>query len=122
MINGVSFTVIFGSLFLTTIEYPELVKYAKRHHYEEYLMGTFSEMALIAYDLDNPSLFYLVIMVVLALFATEALNVGLSWAVQKRLKEARSSMSPETFKMQRNLTIMLIFQVSFFPFISIDSR
>ena len=111
-INGASFAVIFAIVFGSTIEYPGLVQYAKRHHYEEYLVGTYTQMALIAFDLDDPLLFYLVLFIVFVLFFTEALNVGLSWAVQRRVNKARSSMSPETFKMQRNLTIMLIFQVS----------
>lgn len=38
-------------VFTSTIEYPGLVKYAKVHKLEEYLIGTYEEMALIAYDI-----------------------------------------------------------------------
>ena len=111
-INGISFAAIFWLVFYTTVEYPGLVKYAKAHKLERYLKETYPEMPLIAFDVDNPLIIYLSILVALYLFGTEVMNVLLSWAVQRRLNRAKTSMSRETFKMQRNLTIMLLFQVS----------
>lgn len=70
---------------------------------------------IIAYDWETPMVIFSMTVIGLFLLATGGFNVWSNYKVHKKINESKSSMSKETYRMQKSLTFILLAQVcSFF--------
>ena len=92
----------------------ELQAYAARHNLSHLIVNLNADSPVVALDVDQPISITFLALVGLYLFVTETANIGLNFAVKKKIDAAKSSMSAETFKMQKSMTKVLLTQVRVF--------
>lgn len=75
------------------------------------MKNIYPDTPLVAYDLDKPIVLFGTGFLGFFLLATGGFNVWSNYAVHKKLGQNKSSMSKETYKMQKSLTAILLAQV-----------
>ena len=89
--------------------------YAKRHGHKLPADIT-PQTPLVAFNLDEWNVNVGIVLIALFLVGIGICIGALNGAVQKKIKESKSSMSKESYRMQKSLTVILLAQVECHPF------
>ena len=92
--------------------FEEVQAYVKLNNITTTLNNINSETCFIAFDIDTLAIRFSAGCVGFFLVSCEVVNVGSCYLVQKKIMEAKGSMSRETLRMHRSLTWVLLAQVS----------
>lgn len=66
---------------------------------------------IIAYDVERPIVLFGMGIIGVFLLGTGTFNVWSNYKVHRKINESKSSMSKESYRMQKSLTVILLAQV-----------